>query len=401
MATFDVEVISDPIGLMPNKGFDFDNPLVAASPEYDTQIVKPALLFADRVHLVSSRSTIHHYIGVSAQRITSAPLWQLYEFLTLSTGRHLKHQRILGIDAKDLADPAEAHAMLDALIKVDNSREGRGLWNELILPFWSKHRDKIEVVVDACLRKAHERHDMLIASEIRQAIDRGVLSIQGWGSDVSPDDQENVFIEDFLAECLNGVIERLRSPSRVALLDPGVAGATGDVGTASSSRRPSFIANEMLSRLVGLHDLPVVEVLDLREDLKDYLPHFRSEMIRLAEEIAQSEIEEEIPAILDRRWHRDILPALEEIRREVAAARYPRRLLDAVTSDPVAITSSVGALTVAAGGLAFGLNALAPAIFAAAPAFLRAKADQSQRIEKARTNKLFFLYAVQSSISDR
>lgn len=117
-------------------------------------------------------------------------------------------------------------------------------------------------------------------------------------------------------------------------------------------------------------------------------------MIRLSEEVARIDSSSEVADIIERRWHRDVSPVLEEIRREVAAARYPRRLLDAVTSDPTAMASSAGALTLAAGGLAFSLSAFVPAVAAAALPLLKARADRNQRLDQARTNRLFFLYAV-------
>lgn len=155
---------------------------------------------------------------------------------------------------------------------------------------------------------------------------------------------------NFLKESLDGMLERLRDPSRVALLDPTISKLSPRQRRTSQGPPPTFFANTLLSRMVGLQDLPIIEILDLREDLKTHLPHFRSEMIRLSEEVASIESSDEVADLVERRWHRDILPSLEEIRREVAAARYPRRLLDAVTSDPAAMAAGAGALTLAAGG---------------------------------------------------
>src|SRR5207253_2630295 len=77
MPTFDVEVISDPIKLLASGAYDFNSPLCKASPHYDTQIIKPALLFADRVNLVSSRSTLHHFVGIEAAKFTKDPSEQI------------------------------------------------------------------------------------------------------------------------------------------------------------------------------------------------------------------------------------------------------------------------------------------------------------------------------------
>jgi hypothetical protein len=152
--------------------------------------------------------------------------------------------------------------------------------------------------------------------------------------------------------------------------------------------------------MAGLEDLSIVEVLDLREDLRDYLPHFRSEMVRLSEDVSAMETAD-IANEIDRRWHLDLAPVLEEIRRAVAKARYPRKLIDVVTSDAKSTASLAGSLALAAGSLAAGLGSLIPAVTAAAYPFVKARMLAEEEMEKARQNKLFFLYALQTRLDGR
>ncbi|WFF01558.1 hypothetical protein [Micromonospora sp. WMMD964] len=394
MSTFDVEVISDPINLLANLAYDFDSPLCKASPAYDTQIVKPALLFADRVNLVSSRSTLHHFVGIEASYFAKNPDEQIKAFIHLSTGKYPRLLQMLGLTLKDLGEAAEAENIIAAMAASKSGRETLDLYRLLVVPFWDKHISEVEALADAYLSLWQERHDSLIAPEVRQAIDRGVVTIQAWGGKHPEVDQILTPADEFLGESVGAMIQRLQDPARLALLDTQLAGSTnGDSQGAGSG--PPFIANAVLSRLTGLEDLPITEVLGLREDLKTHLPYFRSEIVRLSDELANTDSSREASALLDRHWHREILPALEEIRREVAGARYPRRLLDAVTADPGTIASSAGALTLAVGGLAAGLSALLPAAAIAAYPFLKANSDRLQRLDQAKANKLFFLYAVQ------
>ncbi|WP_157739806.1 hypothetical protein [Micromonospora narathiwatensis] len=401
MSTFDVEVISDPIGLLPNKGFKYDSPVYRTSPDYGTQIIKPALLFADKVRLVSSRTSVHHFSGVRAAYVARNPWAQFTLFLRMSASRHQAELERLRFSEDDLAPSAEAGAILKTLSSCQTQEALDDAFMRIAKPMWDKYENQVASLVEAHLLVWQERHDALIAPEIRQAIDRGVVSLQGWANRVDPEVQTFVPSDDFLKESLDGMLERLRDPSRVALLDPTISKLSPRQRRTSQGPPPTFFANTLLSRMVGLQDLPIIEILDLREDLKTHLPHFRSEMIRLSEEVASIESSDEVADLVERRWHRDILPSLEEIRREVAAARYPRRLLDAVTSDPAAMAAGAGALTLAAGGLAYNLSALLPAVAGAALPLLKARADRNQRLDQAKNNRLFFLYAVQERFSAR
>ncbi|BCJ60989.1 hypothetical protein [Micromonospora endophytica] len=398
MPTFEVEVISDPIRLVPNNGFDFSSPWLRESPRYDTRLVKPAVLFADHVNLVSSRSTVHHFIGMHGWRILNMPMRQMNAFLKLSIERNSVDLETLGLTSGDLASAEEANAVNDAMGRCDTNEEFRHILSTVAIPFFERHLDQSSKMVEAFRRLWRGRHEMLIAPDLIPAIDRKVLTVQGWVEDLPP--QERMFLanEEFLEESFAGMLERLQDPRRVALMDPSLAVSGPDV-IYETTPTPAFLGNAVVSRIPGLDDLPMIEVLDLRADLKDYLPHFRSEMVNLSQDVVQMTSGQDIAAEVDLRWHRDIAPAMEEIRREVAAARYPRKLIDALTSDPATIASGVGALTIAAGGLAIGLSALLPAVAAAAYPLLKAKALRNQGLEKAQTNKLFFLYALQDRLS--
>ncbi|WP_431936996.1 hypothetical protein [Micromonospora sp. RP3T] len=396
MTTFQVEVISDPIRLTPNNGFLFTDPWVRAAPDYDTKIVKPAILFADHVQLVSSRSTVHHYIGMHGWRIVNMPMRQIYAFIYLSTERNPEELEQLGMRPEDLASVEDARAVEAALAKWRGVAENGSVFQEEIQPFWQRYIEQVNLMIDGHRRIWSARHDALIAPELTHAIDKGVLTVQGWVEDLHPADRMFLADEDFLAESFEGMLSRLQDPSKVALLDPTLASVAEQSRAGLTS--PALLAKSIVSRLPGLNELPLIEVIDLREDLKDHLPYFRSEMIRLSEDVSEITSPEDLAAEVDWRWHRDIAPAMQEIRREVAAARYPRKLLDAITTDPAAMASAAGALAITAGGLAAGLAALLPALGAAAYPFLRAKTARDQQLSNAKTNKLFFLYALQEGL---
>ncbi|WP_431881192.1 hypothetical protein [Micromonospora chalcea] len=400
MSTFEVEVISDPIGLVPNQGFDFSSPLLKESPNYDTQLVKPAILFADHVNLVSSRSTLHHFIGMHGWRSLNMPMRQMGAFLNLSIDRDPVTLDMLGLEVNGLADSEEAKRIKDAIAGCQTNEEFNLVMSDVADPFFERYEQQLDDLTRAFSALWVARHEMLVAPELIPAIDRDVLTVQGWVEDLPP--QARIFVanEDFLEESFAGMLERLQDPQKLALMDAALPSSSEEVNSFTEApASPAFLGNAIISRIPGLSDLPMMEVLDLRDDLKAYLPHFRSEIVQLSQDVAQVSSRRDLVAEVDRRWHRDIAPAMEEIRREVAAARYPKRLLDAVTSDPATIASGAGALTIAAGGLAVGLSALLPAVAAAAYPFLKAKALRDQGLAKAQTNKLFFLYELHNRVS--
>lgn len=398
LPTFEIEVISDPIKLVSNDGFDFRSPWLRKSPDYDTRLVKPAVLFADHVNLVSSRSTVHQFIGMESWPILNMPMRQIYAFLRLSIERDPVTLETLDLTADDLAKSEEASTIREAMRQRDNNEEFSHTFSTIVIPFLERHRNQTSAMIEAFQRLWVNRHNMLIAPDLLPAIDRQILTVQAWAEDFPP--HNHIFTErgKLLEKSFAGMLERLEDPQRLALIDPSIATPPLNV-SCENAPTPAFLGNAVVSRIPGLDDLQMIEILDLREDLKEYLPHFRSEIVTLSQEIAQMTSSHEVAAEVDLRWHRDIAPAMEEIRREVAAARYPRKLVDALTSDPATIASGAGALTLATGGIAIGLSTLLPAAAAAAFPFLKAKSLRDQGLEKAQTNKLFFLYALQNRLS--
>ncbi|MFK3983114.1 hypothetical protein ACI2K4_22390 [Micromonospora sp. NPDC050397] len=324
---------------------------------------------------------------------------QIQTYLNLSIDRNPEDLELLGLTTLDLAEANEARSVRESLRQAGSDNEAaQNVFSKVVLPFWERYSDHIDKVIYALRLVWANRRKALMAPDLKPAIDREVLTVQGWVEDLPPHERMFLADEEFLTESFAGMIERLQDPARVAMLDPALAPPPEPAGSVRPDA-PAALASAVISRLPGLDDLPLIEVLDLREELSEYLPYFRSEMIRLSEDLTDAQSHKDVAAEIDRRWHRDLAPAMEEIRREVAAARYPRRLLDAVTSDPATMASGAGALVIATGGLAVGLSALIPALAAAAYPFLKAKTLRDLQLQNAQTNKLFFLYALQNRIT--
>ncbi len=89
-------------------------------------------------------------------------------------------------------------------------------------------------------------------------------------------------------------LQRLADVSHQPMLDIGAERAARHSNSDKTVRQPAggagwqmptLVAADLMMRLPGLDRLPLIDVLDLREDLADYLPAFRSEMMRLGEDI--------------------------------------------------------------------------------------------------------------------
>src|SRR5665811_1434932 len=89
------------------------------------------------------------------------------------------------------------------------------------------------------------------------------------------------------------------------------------------------LASVLTAQLPGLSDMPIDEILGLRADLSPHLSPFRSEMLTIAEEISAAHDEKpfDLAREAERRWIRDVAPALREIEHLVRKGRYGRNLL--------------------------------------------------------------------------
>lgn len=310
---------------------------------------------------------------------------------------------ILGLSPSDLCTPMEAAAYFN---------EGQGDPAGNMQTFALRHERKIDKFLTAIREVLRERRDGLISKELEVAITRGVLTCSGWSS-IQPPPTELVWFdvrEDFIPYSVQCVVDRLVESPNIPFIDSGarlsISQSLGSDtlvqldGVNKDVALPVTVAGSFMAHLPGLTELKVDELLDLRDSLGEYLPAFRSELMDISEEVESSTTgnPETLGREIDRRWHKDVAPTLQEIREEVLKASYSKHLLSTFSVDKATMTSTASSIVLAAGSVFAGAGALVPAAAAAAFPFVKALNESLKSKNDLRKNRLYFLYGVQSHL---
>jgi hypothetical protein len=376
----------------------------AAFVDYDIQLVKPALLFADHVSLRTFRATMQEMIYSIGMSLHTMPMRRLFFLMHVVARADPRELKVLGLRPEELPSVEEVEVTLQAAPKDLNG-------------FWKKYESLVERTADAARVVWAQRFRDLEDGKLGRAAEAGLLTIEGW-LPALPRDFSAVAaadIDEMYEESMDQFVEQLNNAERQPLLDAGAAWVANNWPHPRNDhsrrrhRKPkdwhaaTLVSANAIIRLPGLDRLPLIEVLDLRDDLREYLPSFRSEMVRLGEDIANDEniTAVDIAAEVDRRWHKEIAPVLADIRQKIASAAYPRQLLSAVTSEKDALGAIGGALVLAAGSVAAGASMLVPAAAAATYPFAKALNQRISTLEEVRKNRMFFLYALEKGIREK
>jgi hypothetical protein len=393
---FEVDVVSDPSfayatsGALPNEHYQ-------SITSYDESLVKPALLVADSVRLVTIRNDIVRFETANAFENSRMPMRYILAFAYLSVNRHPEDLAALGLTEHNLADPVDAHRLVDADEKI-----------EPLQAFAKKYGDRIHQYQVAFARVLRRRVADLRSEGLVRAGQLGLLQEVTWHGGDYPIEalawKEGQ--EEYLAAALAGVTERIASAHGSVLLEPGAMHSLskhrqrdGDKSNDDAQKLLDLsagVASVVTGQIPGLAEMPVSEVLDLRTDLKDYLAPFRAEMAKLSDEIAEASVSiDELEREVKRRWVREIDPALSDLRAEVGRGAYRRNLLGAFAEDKASMASAGSSVALGVGSIAAGLGALIPAVAAGAYPFVRALNETLRARDEARKNRLYFLYKAQ------
>lgn len=395
---FIVDVISEPLAMMRSiRGFD-DIDLHQIT-TYDLSLVKPALLFADRVNLVSYRIDLQAQVVSDAFRNSRMPMRYIHAYAALTLRLEEKELEWIGMPHDMLCSKEDAEALFERRMS--------------LVEFASKYDDQIRLHQRLVGRILRARRDALLSDELDLAVRRNILDCSSWNLAVpSPYEMSWPDVrEAYLPNAIATVVHRLATSKGVPLLEPGAElqlrqvlgrkGVVKAVRSHESLRAPVAIATAITSSLPGLNELSVAEIIELRESLSDYLPAFRAAMIELSGEVSKQTVSDaaSLASEIDLYWQRDISPVLQDISREVSRAQYPRRLLSAFSSDKSVLAGTASAVVLAAGSIFAGAGTLIPAAAAAAFPFVKALNDTINSRDDIRKNRLYFLYAVQQRIS--
>lgn len=354
------------IGVAPTSKFSLETEL---------RLIKPSLLYGDRVTLYSPATS---FVAMAAA-IGELTEDQQIDFLA---------------QVLPEVNPAQAE---DTLLVINAFRELRRKRR--------RTRDEILLVekMRRQLRRAWDmmrgRMDEMIASsganELVPAMEMGLLEV-----DVLLREDEFSFeqlLQDFLDRLAKSLTSDVAYPlfddQAGSLVEAHVAeGLIVPTRSAEARGRQVGAAAAFMSRLPAFPGATISEVLDIRDELRDPLVRFRAGMAEATHSLATRSYEGEFAGEVEQIYVEKVGPALLEIGEAVQANRYLRQLLGESTTDLKTILTGV---------LTFGLartSDMAPLIAgsaAAATAAVTAAWKTAAERRRIRQQRFYLLYETQ------
>jgi hypothetical protein len=407
VVAFELDVFSEPHATL-NLFEELSRDQVGTLVKYDSELIKPAILFSTKVHLHSYREDMRlFHRGRIAQR-EFMPLRMFLHYVDFVREGDVEDFRQAGLDVNGVMTPIEIQ-------KVDNARQASietedfDKFKEVFLELAGKYSEAIMKVVRYERGKLSEWLELLDSGELDSAVKAGFLEISPWNFETAIQKIAFYNQETYFDNSLLHLIGKLSNPTRAVMLDPGTSETLDSVVGRDSARElesarsilgtETHIANAVCGHLPKLTHLTVREVVDLRKSLEQYLPAFRQEMARLSDEIAEGTSNPaDVAREVERRWTREIDPILAEIRHKVAVESYPRHLLRALTTEKDVMVSTASSVVLAAGSVAAGVATLLPALAAAGYPAIKAANEFLSTRDGVRQNRLYFLHAVRERV---
>jgi hypothetical protein len=345
----------------------------------DLTLVKPALLYADRVRLMSPVATLLSglaSLGYAAGLERAELIAQLLETLGEPNAKQIGVM-VRGMVAIDQLPRDQRRKLLGS--------EARELRKQLdsLDEIWAELRAK----VDEVLVQAH-------VDELVPAVANGLVEVEPL-TDGAGDDPVEQILQGFVSRIgeilAGGFAYPLFDDQMGALVQANIAQGifSASPGTEDRGRRVSAAA-ELMSYLPAFPLATVGDILGVRDELKGPLVRFRSAMIDVARTLDAAPHQEEFKAEIESVYRRDVAPALLEIRQAVQDNAYLRQLLGESAKD-VPKWLGAGFLAMAAAHWD-QLPAIATAAAGAgAQAAWRTMADR----RKIRERQFYFLYETQ------
>lgn len=322
-------------------------------------LIKPALLYADRVVVHSPAASLLH--GVTQFTEFSEPVDQLAAIVTVA--RQVPSVLPLNFD------PAAIEGF-EALLRLppDVARaigRAEGVESEIndlltgiedLRRMWEEEMPRVTEQVVAEVG----------AEELLEAIRRGVVEVGPLASR-SPADhvadavaaasgqRKGRVLDPIFDDFLETVIEVVSDSAGFPLLDADASGLVRAMesesilaftGNAVSRSAEVDAATRFMAFLPYFPDLPLSEVLDLRQSLTGPLGRFRGDMVRLSKEFSRP-ADDDFPAGVADAWRERVAPALDEIRESLAEHGFLREVESIVLGDVRRMLSEAGGVLAA------------------------------------------------------
>jgi len=373
-------------------------------------LVKPALLYADQVTILSPTAWMLNDITTLAE--TDDPLQQVQIMLELA-------EQVPELAGK-VEIPDQLREVLPLLVKNPAlvRAAARMSGDESAVDTLYAGLDEIAESWKAFGPALEQVHESLGSTELAQAMQRKLVAVEDLGSTERADTLVSAvnaatgapgddLFDQVLGGFLAGALNAMSDPKALPLLDADATGLIRAfeaelggqvVGESGTRGREIGAVASLAGFLPYFTEMPVDEIVDLRRELSAPLVRFRAAMARMSRDVVSRPLDEDFQAEIEQRWRSDIEPALLEIRETLAENGLLRQVAAIALGDPRRLMMESGAVIAATlspqdvvqGAIAAGIAAAVPA----ADVGLRAIRGRQRGKSAARSNEFYFLHRV-------
>lgn len=374
------------------------------------RLVKPALLYADRVTVYSPAASMmtafadlagvtdpRQQLLVTLEIVKEVP--QLASQVNVPSETLEQLKRFLGVDRRLIRRMGALHGAQGQIEEVYEKLDGLdSIWRDQMPDAIAKARetlgaDELLLAVQAGAVKVASLSDSPNSDVIADSLRRATGASTGTA------------VDDMMLGFTARIVEMLTEQQSFPLFDAQSSGLIRalerEAGVAPSShamRRGAEVSSaaSFMGYLPYFPDLPMDEVLDLRKALSKPLVRFRGALARMSREFESRPIDEEFDAEVEDAWRRQVAPALADIREALSERGLLNEAASITLGDPRRLLVEAGGVLAAAHGDVVSLSGLVTAGAAAGLplADVAGRALQQSRAAKrdAKKSAFYFLH---------
>jgi hypothetical protein len=363
-------------------------PATGVSLASEVALLKPALLYGDRVILYSPAASMlagfaslaHgsdlHYLELITQLATDPPKGESWGGVTPGLSGQLQQ--------------------FQQLLRARGSTPG-------VQRLRHQVREQLRPVMDQMQALVEEQLEQAGAGELVPALEAGLLDVNTVGIETG---SAEAMVDAFVAR----ITELLCDAGAFPLFDQSVTGLVRAMinegrltpnTLALSHSTEAATASGLLAHLPSFPGATIAEILDIREEIRSRLIGFRAAMVELSSTFAQQPFDEDFAAAVTDAWRTKVEPALQELQRHLADHRFLAQFGNAAAAD-------IRRLIVEGAGVFFGLSSwtdVSALIHAAATAAVpladvaaRAGREVAAGRREATSHKFYFLHSVEEAL---
>ncbi len=353
------------------------SPIRGAGLAHEISMLKTALLYADRVTLISPVASLYLPLDDFQNDPVDKKLHTFFSWAEVTGLMNVNIQKV--------------YHRYEFLKKRKHRKPAEIIEYETLRRKLSRAFDNSKFV-----EQARQIAEDAGAAHIRTAISEGYVQIE----------KLNTYGKDIAMEFFSTVLKTLLTGDSYPLIDSG----TGKlVDSFFQVVHPLSIPNSKIDRskqtklndalLQGLPDFSdasLDEILDIRDDLKPYLLKYRASVIQFSEEIQSIPWSDSFSSDVERIYLKHVAPAISAISEAVKGSSELRCLARRLQEDSWMWIAAFGLAAVALAGDVPSLSPIAPSVAGgkAIADLFKARNDAVDKTKQVKSHSLYFLHRV-------